>query len=111
MKTIGMIAGMTWESSLLYYRLVNQETKRRLGGHHNARSVMVTVDFAEIERLQHAGDWDALAASMAEAARQVERGGADFVILCTNTMHRVAESIESAVRIPLLHIADAAADA
>jgi aspartate racemase len=111
MKTIGMIAGMSWESSVLYYRLVNQETKRRLGGHHNARSVMVTVDFAEVEKMQHTGDWHALGLLMADAARQIERAGADFIILCTNTTHKVAESIESAAEIPLLHIADATAEA
>jgi aspartate racemase len=111
MKTIGMIAGMSWESSVLYYRLVNQETQRRLGGHHNARSVMVTVDFAAVEAMQHSGDWHTLGLLMADTARQIERAGADFIILCTNTTHKVAESIESAVRIPLLHIADATADA
>ena len=111
MKIIGMIGGMSWESTVVYYRLINQETKRRLGGHHNARSVMTTVDFADIERLQHAGDWDALGKLMAEAARQLERAGADCVVLCTNTMHKVAGCIESAVEIPLLHIADAAAGA
>jgi aspartate racemase len=111
MKTIGMIAGMTWESSLLYYRLVNQETKRRLGGHHNARSVMATVDFAEVERMSRTGDWNALGRLMADTARQVERAGADFIILCANTPHKVAESIESATGIPLLHIADATANA
>ena len=111
MKTIGMIAGMTWESSQLYYRLVNQETKRRLGGHHNARSVMATVDFAEVETMQRTGDWNALGRLMADTARQIERAGADFIILCTNTTHKMAESIESAAGIPLLHIADATAGA
>src|SRR5215475_12142897 len=107
MKTIGLIGGMSWESSALYYRLINEETKRRLGGHHNAPSVMVTVDFAEVEQLQHVGDWEKLAALMVRAGRQVEGGGADFIVLCTNTMHKLAGSIESAVGIPLLHIADA----
>jgi aspartate racemase len=109
MKTIGLIGGMSWESSAQYYRLINEETKRRLGGHHNARSVMVTVDFAEVEQLQHVGDWDRLRGLTAEAARQVERGGADVVVLCTNTMHKLADSISDAVAIPLLHIADATA--
>ncbi len=109
MKTIGMIAGMTWESSVSYYRLVNQETKRRLGGHHNARSVMVTVDFSEVEQMQHTGDWHDLGLLMAATARQIERAGADFIILCTNTMHKVAGAIESAAGIPLLHIGDATA--
>lgn len=111
MRTIGMITGMTWESSVIYYRLVNQETKRRLGGHHNARSVMVTVDFAEVEKMQHNGDWKALGLLIAKTARQLERAGADFIILCTNTTHKVSDSIESAVGIPLLHIGDATADA
>jgi aspartate racemase len=111
MKTIGMIGGMSCESTVLYYRLINQETKRRLGGHHNARSAMVTVDFDDVEQMQHSGDWDALGQLMAGTARQIERAGADFIILCTNTTHKVAASIESAVSIPLLHIADATADA
>src|ERR1700693_4342938 len=106
MRTVGLIGGMSWESSALYYRLINEETKRRLGGHHNAPSLMVTVDFADVERLQHAGDWKRLAALLASAAQSLERGGADFVVLCTNTMHKVADSITRAVRIPLLHIVD-----
>ena len=111
MKTIGMIGGMSCESTLLYYQLINQEVKRRLGGHHNARSVLVTVDFDDVARMQHHGDWFALADLMADSARQLERAGADFIILCTNTTHKVAASIEEAVSIPLLHIADAAARA
>jgi aspartate racemase len=109
MKTIGLIGGMSWESSAQYYRLINEETKRRLGGHHNARSVMVTVNFAEVEHLQHAGEWTQLGSLIADAACQLERSGADVVILCTNTMHKVADSIAASVRIPLLHIADATA--
>ena len=111
MKTIGLIGGMSWESSAEYYRLINQETKRRLGGQHNAPSILVTVDFAEVERLQHAGQWDQLGDMLAGAARQLELGGADFVVLCTNTMHKLAGRITSAVQIPLLHIADAVAQA
>ena len=111
MKTIGLIGGMSWESSALYYRLINEETRRRLGGHHNAPSLMTTVDFAGVERLQHEGDWEQLATLLADAAQNLERGGADFVVLCTNTMHKLAESIERAVRIPLLHIVDATAQA
>jgi aspartate racemase len=111
MKIIGLIGGMSWESSALYYRLINEETKRRLGGHHNARSLMVTVDFAEVESLQHAGDWARLAVLLATSARQLEHAGADFIVLCTNTMHKVAESITNAVRIPLLHIVDVTAAA
>jgi aspartate racemase len=111
MKTIGLIGGMSWESSAQYYRLINEETKRRLGGHHNARSVMVTVDFSDIEHLQHAGEWTQLSSLIADASRQLERAGADVVVLCTNTMHKVADSIAASVRIPLLHIADATAAA
>ena len=106
MKTIGVIGGMSWESSAEYYRLLNRHAKARFGGHHNARSLMLTVDFAPVEALQRAGDWAALGAHMAEAAQQLERGGADLVILATNTMHRVYPAIESAIRVPFLHIAD-----
>ena len=109
MKTIGLIGGMSWESSVEYYRLVNQETVRRLGGQHNAKSVMVTVDFAEVERLQHLGDWESLGGLLAQAAGQLQQGGADFVVLCTNTMHKVANYITDAVSIPMLHIVDAVA--
>jgi aspartate racemase len=111
MKTIGMLGGMSWESSSVYYRLINEEIRNRLGGHHSAKSVMVSVDFAEIEEMQRAGDWAAAGEAMAEAARQVEAGGADFLVICTNTMHKLAPQVEAAVGIPLLHIADAAADA
>ncbi|MCG5077952.1 aspartate/glutamate racemase family protein [Paraburkholderia tagetis] len=106
MKTIGVIGGMSWESSAEYYRLLNRYAKARLGGHHNARSLMATVDFADVEALQRAGDWEALGAQMAQAAMQLERGGADLVLLATNTMHRVCASIEAAISIPFLHIAD-----
>lgn len=106
MRTIGLIGGMSWESSAEYYRMINQDSKARHGGHHNAKSVMVTVDFAEIEALQRAQDWDALGARMAEAGRQLERAGADFVVLTTNTMHRVFDALEQAVALPCVHIAD-----
>jgi aspartate racemase len=106
MKTIGVIGGMSWESSAEYYRLLNHHAKARLGGHHNARSLLLSVDFAAIEALQRTGDWPALGARMAAAARQLERGGADLVILATNTMHRVCDAIEQALAIPFLHIAD-----
>lgn len=106
MKTIGVIGGMSWESSAEYYRLMNQHAKARLGGHHNARSLMTTVDFAQVEAMQRAGDWATLGTLMANAAMQLERGGADIVLLATNTMHRVAPSIEAAISIPFLHIAD-----
>ena len=106
MKTIGVIGGMSWESSAEYYRLLNRYAKARLGGHHNARSLMVTVNFATIEADQRAGDWDSLGRQMADAARQLEQGGADIVVLATNTMHRVCESIEQTIHVPFLHIAD-----
>ena len=111
MKTIGLIGGMSWESTIPYYRQINQTVKQQLGGLHSAKLVLVSVDFHEIERLQHAGDWDAAGALMAEAARALARAGADCVVLCTNTMHKVAAAIESAVPIPLLHIADPTATA
>ncbi len=110
MKTIGLIGGMSWESSLLYYRLINEGIKLRLGGLHSAKLLMYSVDFAPIEELQHAGDWDATAEILADAARRLEAGGADFFLIGTNTMHRVAEQVAAAVEIPLLHIADATAE-
>jgi aspartate racemase len=110
MRTIGLIGGMSWESSAEYYRIINQETNRRLGGVHSAQSLMWSVDFDEIKRLQHEGDWDKLADVMKEAALRLERGGADFIVLCTNTMHRLADAISSTVSIPLLHIADPTAE-
>ncbi len=107
MKTIGLIGGMSWESSAEYYRIINQEVARRLGGLHSARSLMFSVDFAEIEALQSQGRWDEATVRMIEAARQVERCGADLVLLCTNTMHKMAGAVQEGVAIPLLHIADA----
>jgi aspartate racemase len=98
---------MSWESSALYYRLVNQGVRAALGGHHSARLLMLSLDFAEIAALQHAGDWDTLAERMAAAAWTLARGGADAMVLCTNTMHKLADAIEAAVDVPLLHIADA----
>jgi len=106
MKTIGLIGGMSWESSAEYYRMINRHSKALHGGHHNAKSVLVTVDFAEIEALQRAQDWGALGERMADAARQLEAAGADLVVLTTNTMHRVHGAIEAAVALPFLHIAD-----
>jgi aspartate racemase len=111
MRTIGLLGGMSWESTVPYYRVVNEVVKARLGGLHSAKVVLVSVDFAEVERLQHAGDWDAAGALLAASARSLEAAGADFVVLCTNTMHRVADAIEAAVAIPLLHIADPTAAA
>ena len=106
MKTIGLIGGMSWESTVPYYRTINETIKERLGGLHSAKLVLYSVDFHEIERLQHAGDWDKAGAILAGVARSLERAGADFLVLATNTMHKVAASIEAAVAIPLLHIAD-----
>lgn len=111
MKTIGLIGGMSWESSAEYYRMINQEMKRRLGGHNNARSLMLTVNFHEIEELQREGEWEALGKQMQEAACQLEVSGAHCIVLCTNTMHKVATSIETAISIPFLHIADPTAEA
>ena len=109
MKKIGLIGGMSWESSLLYYRLINEGIKQRLGGLHSAELLMYSVDFAPIEELQHAGDWDATAGILADAARRLEAGGADFFLIGTNTMHYVADQVSAAVDMPLLHIADATA--
>ncbi|WP_321949763.1 aspartate/glutamate racemase family protein [Burkholderia cenocepacia] len=106
MKTIGLIGGMSWESSAEYYRMINRHSKALHGGHHNAKSVLVTVDFADIEALQRTHDWAALGERMADAARQLEAAGADLVVLTTNTMHRVHDAIEAAVTLPFLHIAD-----
>lgn len=111
MKTIGLIGGMSWESTVSYYRAINEEIKRRLGGLHSAKIVLYSVDFHDIERLQHAGDWDAAGDLLAQAARSLQAAGADFLVLCTNTMHKVATHIEQAVAIPLLHIADPTAEA
>ncbi len=111
MKTIGLIGGMSWESSLEYYRIINEETKRRLGGLHSAKSLMYSVDFAEIEELQHKGDWETATHMMIDAAKHLENGGADFVLICTNTMHKMAKDVEKAIAIPLLHIADPTAEA
>lgn len=110
MKTIGLIGGMSWESSSEYYRLINEGVKARLGGLHSARCVMVSVDFAEVETLQHQGRWAEAAGLLAAAAQSVERGGAEFLVICTNTMHKVAEAVQARVQIPLLHIADATAE-
>jgi aspartate racemase len=109
MKTIGLIGGMSWESSIEYYRIINEAVRQRLGGLHSARSLMLSVDFAEIEMLQREGRWDEAGQVLADAARRLERGGADFVVLCTNTMHKLAEALERGINIPLLHIADATA--
>lgn len=107
MKTIGLIGGMSWESTVSYYQQINQSIKQNLGGLHSAKIVMVSVDFAEIEALQHTGDWQKTAEILAKAAKSLEAAGADFFLICTNTMHKVADYVTQAVSIPLLHIADA----
>ncbi|MCL5999661.1 MAG: aspartate/glutamate racemase family protein, partial [Chloroflexi bacterium] len=110
MKTIGLIGGMSWESSAEYYRIVNETVREKLGGFHSAQSLMYSVDFAEIETLQHQGRWDEAAQAMIDAAQRLERGGADFVVLCTNTMHKLADAMQQHMHVPLLHIADATAE-
>lgn len=111
MKTIGLIGGMSWESTIPYYRHINEAVKARLGGLHSAKLVLFSVDFHEIERLQQSGDWDQAGRLLAAAAQALERAGAELLVLCTNTMHKVAPAIEQAVGIPLLHIADPTAAA
>ncbi|MER6386953.1 aspartate/glutamate racemase family protein [Streptomyces sp. NPDC001523] len=111
MKTIGLLGGMSWESTAEYYRLLNEFTRDRLGGLHSARCVLYSVDFAEIERLQAQGRWDEAGEVLADAARSLEAAGADLVLLCTNTMHKVADQVQAAVSVPLLHLADATAEA
>lgn len=111
MKTIGLLGGMSWESTQTYYRMLNEQVKARLGGLHSAKIVLYSVDFEEIEALQRSGDWDHAGEILASAALAVERAGAEFLVIGTNTMHKVAPRIEQAIRIPLLHIADATADA
>lgn len=106
-KTIGLLGGMSWESTAAYYRAVNEGVQRALGGLHSAQAVLYSVDFAPVEDLQQRGDWDQAGRLLADAARRVQAAGADFLLLCTNTMHRVAPAIERAIDIPLLHIADA----
>lgn len=111
MKMIGLIGGMSWESSIEYYRIINQEIGKALGGVHSARSVMVSVDFGEIEDLQMQGEWDKAAEIMIRCAKAVQGAGADFLLICTNTMHLMAEEVAGSVNIPLLHIADTTARA
>ncbi|BBO84235.1 aspartate racemase [Desulfosarcina ovata subsp. sediminis] len=111
MKTIGLLGGMSWESTLTYYRAVNEGVKNRLGGLHSAKIVLYSVDFDPIERLQHQGDWDGTGDILSDAARRIEAGGADFMLICTNTMHKVADRVAAAINIPLLHIADATGEA
>ena len=110
MKTIGLLGGMSWESTVGYYRAINEGIKKRLGGLHSAKIVLYSVDFASIERLQRDGDWDGTAKILSEVANRIEDAGADFLLICTNTMHKVAPQIEKSIQIPLLHIADATAE-
>jgi len=110
MKTLGLIGGMSWESTVPYYRLINEAIKARLGGLHSARLVLYSVDFEEIARLQHAGDWDAAGNVLADAAQRLERAGAEALVICANTMHKVVPAIEAAVRMPVLHVVDAVAE-
>lgn len=110
MKTIGLLGGMSWESTVSYYQVLNREIGRRLGGLHSARILLLSVDFQEIETLQHEGKWEELGGILASDARALERGGAEFLVIATNTMHLVAPAIEDAISIPILHIADATAE-
>ena len=107
MKTIGLLGGMSWESTGLYYRLINEGVKARLGGLHSAQIAMVSVDVHPIEEMQHSGDWDGTAQVLAQAARQVEAAGANFLVICSNTMHKIAPQVQEAIGIPILHLADA----
>lgn len=109
MKTIGLIGGMSWESTVTYYQVVNETVKERLGGLHSAKVLLYSVDFAEIEECQASGDWDRSAAILTEAAKNLEKAGADFIVICTNTMHKIVPQMAAGIRIPILHIAEATA--
>lgn len=111
MKTIGLIGGMSWESTVTYYQLLNETIRKELGGLHSAKLLLYSVDFAEIEECQANGEWDKSAQILAAAAKSLEKAGADFIVICTNTMHKVAPEIQEQISIPILHIADATADA
>ena len=110
MKTIGLLGGMSWESTVSYYQIINRVVKQRLGGFNSAKCLLFSVDFAAIETCQAEGRWDDAAAILADGARSLERGGADFMLICTNTMHKVAPQVAAAVGIPLLHLAEVTAD-
>ena len=109
MKTIGLIGGMSWESTVSYYQIINEEVKRRLGGLHSAKVILYSVEFDEIEKCQSDGDWKKSGDILGTAAKSLEAAGADFILICTNTMHKVVPQIESMIQIPIIHIADAAA--
>ncbi len=111
MKTIGLIGGMSWESTATYYRLLNEGVREKCGGLHSAKLLLWSFDFAEVAARQHAGDWAGATTLMIDAAQRLERGGADALLICTNTMHKTAEAVEAKTRIPLIHIADATAEA
>ena len=111
MKTIGLIGGMSWESTVTYYQLINETIKQELGGLHSAKILLYSVDFAEVEACQAAGEWDRAADILTAAAQALERGGADLIVICTNTMHKVAPQVQAGVKLPLLHIAEATAQA
>ncbi len=110
MKTIGLIGGLSWESSIEYYRIINESVREKLSGLHSAKSLMYSFDFEEVEKLQHQGEWDKATQLMVDAAQRVEKGGADFIIICSNTMHKMAEEVQKSIGIPLLHITDATAE-
>ncbi len=110
MKTIGLLGGMSWESTLEYYKMINEGIKEKVGGLHSAKIAMVSVDFEPIEKLQHQGRWGEMATMLSNDAKSIEKAGADFLLICTNTMHKVAPEIENSIQIPLLHIADATAE-
>jgi aspartate racemase len=111
MKTIGLVGGMSWESTLEYYRVINQYMKERLGGFHSAKIVLYSVDFAEVESQQHEGRWGDLTQLMIDTAQRVERGGAELLVICTNTMHKMADDVQRQIRIPIVHIVDVTAEA
>jgi aspartate racemase len=110
MKTIGLIGGMSWESSLEYYRIINETVKEKLRGFHSAKIAMYSVDFEEVEKLQRQGNWDEATRLMIDAAQRIEKAGAEFVVICTNTMHKMAEEVQKSIDIPLLHIVDVTAE-
>ncbi|HAF29230.1 MAG TPA: aspartate racemase [Bacteroidales bacterium] len=109
MKTIGLIGGMSWESSLEYYRIINEKVKKELGGLHSAQSLMYSVDFEQIKVLQHEGKWGELTEIMIDAAKRLEKGGAEIIVICTNTMHKMADDVQKNINLPLIHIADTTA--
>jgi aspartate racemase len=111
MKTIGLLGGMSWESTVTYYQMINRGIQEKLGGYHSAKILLYSVDFAPLERYQRRDDWDSAARMLTESARKLEQAGADMILLCSNTVHRVAPQIQQALQIPLIHIADATADA